>query len=78
MQDPSLWRPIKSAPHDGTEVLVFVDGHVVVATWSEGHWQAVVAGKRVWDAAGSEIALGTPTHWRPVPPPLGSMELLHT
>ncbi len=77
MQDPSLWRSIKSAPHDGTEVLVFVDGHVVVATWSEGHWQAVVAGKRVLDAqAGSD--LGTPTHWRPVPPPPGSMELLHT
>ena len=78
MQDPSLWRLIKSAPQDGTEVLVFVDGHAVVATWCEGRWQAVVAGKRVLDAAGGGIDLGTPTHWRPVPPPPGSMELLHT
>ena len=77
MQDPSLWRPIKSAPHDGTEVLVFVDGHVAVAAWTEGQWQAVVAGKRIIEAQGG-LDLGTPTHWRPVPPPPGSMELLHT
>ncbi len=72
MQDPSLWRSLASAPRDGTEVLVFVNGHVVVAAWAEGRWQAVVAGKRI------PFDLGSPTHWRPVPPPPGSMELLHT
>ncbi len=77
MQASSLWRPIKSAPRDGTEVLVFVEGHVAVATWTEGCWRAVVAGKRVLETQGG-LDLGTPTHWRPEPPPPGSMELLHT
>jgi hypothetical protein len=76
MKDPSLWRPITSAPRDGIEVLVFVDGHVVVATWSDGRWRATVAGKRVAGDQGN-FDLGTPTHWRPVPPPPGSMGLLH-
>jgi uncharacterized protein DUF551 len=77
MKDPSLWRSITSAPQDGTEVLVFVNGHVAVAIWTEGRWQAIVAGQRVSDAAGG-VDLSTPTHWRPLPPPPGSMELLHT
>jgi hypothetical protein len=37
----------------------------------------LVAGRRAYDGA-EFIDLGTPTHWRPVPPPPGSMELLHT
>jgi hypothetical protein len=37
----------------------------------------MVAGRRAYDGAGV-IDLGRPTHWRPVPPPPGSMELLHT
>lgn len=77
MQDPSLWRPIRSAPQDGTEILVFVDGHVVVATWSDGRWQAMVAGRRIVEHQGG-FDLAAPTHWRPVPPPPGSVELLHT
>ncbi len=77
MKDPSLWRPIASAPRDGREVLVFVDGHVVVATWTAGRWQAVVAGQTISEVQGG-FTLGAPTHWRPVPPPPGSVELLHT
>ncbi len=77
MKDASLWRPITSAPQDGTEVLVFINGHIAVAICTEGRWQAVVAGQRVSDTAGV-MDLGTPTHWRPLPPPPGSMELLHT
>jgi hypothetical protein len=77
MKDPSLWRPITSAPQDGTEVLVFADGHVAVAIFVQGRWQAVVAGQRVPDAAGI-MALAAPTHWRPLPPPPGSAELLRT
>ena len=77
MQDPSLWRPIAGAPRDGREVLVFVDGHVAVATWTEGRRQAVVAGQSIPEGAGG-LSIGAPTHWRPVPPPPGSTELLHT
>jgi hypothetical protein len=36
----------------------------------------VVAGKRAYDSTGV-IDLGTPTHWRPLPPPPRSTELLH-
>ena len=77
MLDPSLWRPIASAPQDGTEVLIFVSGHAVVAIWDQGRWRAVVAGKRISEEQ-TGLDLGSPTHWRPVPPPPGSMELLHT
>ncbi len=77
MRDPSLWRTIESAPRDGAEVLVFVDGHVAVAAYHEGRWQAVVAGRRVLDGSGG-LDLGMPTHWRPLPPPPRSRELLHT
>ena len=77
MRDPSLWRPIETAPQDGKEVLVFTDGHVAVAVYQEGRWYGMVAGRRAYDGAGV-IGLGRPTHWRPVPPPPGSMELLHT
>jgi hypothetical protein len=77
MRDPSLWRQMDTAPQDGTEVLVFVDGHVAVAASNGGRWYGMVAGKRADDSTGA-VDLGTPTHWRPLPPPPGSTELLHT
>ncbi len=77
MRDPSLWRTLESAPQDGTEVLVFVDGHVATAADAEGQWWATVAGQRTLED-GRALTLGTPTHWRPLPPPPGSTELLQT
>ncbi len=77
MRDPSLWRTMQSAPQDGTEVLVFVDGHIAIAAYAEGRWWAMVAGKRIPDGAGA-LSLGAPSHWRPLPPRPGSTELLHT
>ncbi len=76
MRNPSLWRRMETAPQDGSEVLVFVDGHVAVAACNGGRWYGVVAGKRAYDSTGV-IDLGTPTHWRPLPPPPRSTELLH-
>ena len=77
MRDPSLWRPINTAPEDGSEVLIFVDGHVVVAAHIDGRWRPVIAGQPV-DGAPADRLNGLPTHWRPLPPPPGSPELLHT
>ena len=77
MRDPSLWRPIHTAPEDGSTVLIFVDGHVLVAAYIDGRWSPLVAGQPVHGAP-ADVLTGKPTHWRPLPPPPGSPELLHT
>ncbi len=77
MRDPSLWRPINTAPEDGSTVLIFVDGHVMVAAYIDGRWSPLVAGQPVRDAP-ADVLTGKPTHWRPLPPPPGTPELLHT
>lgn len=51
------WRPIETAPKDGTELLIFdpVDGPAR-AHWSTHNWYA-----------GTYVA--APTHWMPLPAP---------
>jgi hypothetical protein len=59
------WRPIKSAPLDGTPVLIFVPAEknphrqMMVGAWDRqnARWTAVPSVYRV-----------TPTHWLPLPP----------
>lgn len=62
------WRPIKTAPKDGSTVLLLVRGKVVEARWgckSDGDynnlgWEPTFAGA-IWG--------GSETHWMPPPPP---------
>lgn len=67
--DSNGWRPIETAPTDGTFVLL----------WPGNGWanhRAPTAGHRApslmdgkskwWDDEGQEIS---PTHWQPLPPP---------
>lgn len=60
------WRPIESAPKDGTRILLFdVSPHV-------GYWRASrVANKDLypdsWVETGSRHRVD-PTHWQPLPP----------
>jgi hypothetical protein len=62
----SEWKPIESAPKDGTEVLLAYPGGIVKSgKWTlfggyyEEHW-----------ADGERPRFGAdPTHWMPLPPP---------
>lgn len=62
------WRPIKSAPLDGSPVLLFIPDEknalrrMVVGAWdkSNNRWTAVAAVYRL-----------APTRWLPLPPPPG-------
>ena len=67
------WQPIKSAPRDGTPILVFVPptydwdkGYCAVAEWDDGDWAAA-------ECRGAEvfgwITPTGPTHWMPLPSP---------
>lgn len=60
-----MWRPIETAPKDGTEI-VFTDGKRLCL----GKW----AGRALrWAVAtyGGDFGIGTFTHWMPLPDPPG-------
>ena len=77
-----MWQPIETAPRDGTEIDVWVDGHRVCNV----HWSFSRSGTTgepiddpAWDgwavdgASGQSYTpnyvRGTPTHWMPLPEP---------
>lgn len=68
---PPEWRPIETAPKDGTRVLLakFV-GHPVHPTalwWATlGHWSAKWNN---WNDNVEPAGLAGPTHWMPLPAP---------
>ena len=63
------WRPIETAPKDGTSILVSDGAEVDQAEfWDDrGYWVAI-GGKC---AAGNGLGYD-PTHWMPLPPAPGS------
>lgn len=70
----SDWRPIESAPRDGTAILGIDmnDSKKPQTTvqweprWTGGRWYLVVEGEN------AESGAWTPTHWQPLPKPPGS------
>ena len=67
------WKPIKIAPKDGTEILLF-DGHNMrVASWKD---TLMISGLPSFEWVYAEITedwpecltVDKPTHWRPKPP----------
>lgn len=72
----SEWRPIETAPKDGTPVLLYVKEYSSTVT-IEGWWQGGLDGNWacVWlDVHGCGCCSGSdpnPTHWMPLPPPPG-------
>lgn len=57
---PPVWRPIDSAPKDGTEILLYEDRRIVSGAWNRGgamHMPYWMGG------------LFRPTHWMPLPSP---------
>lgn len=65
------WQPIKTAPKDGTRVLLWCDEtpRIVVSEWAKfDEWQGWVFS----DEALADIqpeGPSCPTHWMPLPPP---------
>lgn len=65
----SAWRPIETAPKDGTRVLVWALGDVFLASFGydigDGSaWQPEYAEVPMFDDPDS-----APTHWMPLPEP---------
>lgn len=67
------WRPIESAPKDGTPILVENDRGVHCVRWEaeEAHGDASFDGWYVDDGKSNlRVLRGTePTHWTPIPAP---------
>jgi hypothetical protein len=65
------WKLIETAPKDGTQILLLVDGVTVQASWGVGDdgdynnpcWNPTYTGA-IWD--------DDATHWMPLPPPLAA------
>ena len=57
------WRPLSTAPKDGTRILGFADGDITTVKWTSPgeYWQLCVCG------AYAEDAEWWPTHWMPLP-----------
>lgn len=68
------WRPIETAPRDGTDVLVAGDGWVDAASFGPTKYHGygwLDAGDRAhWDSYTARPLSGV-THWLPLPPPPG-------
>jgi len=70
----SEWQPIKTAPMNGTEILIADRERVVKAEWAEisrGTWAWIVGYLQDFDGSPKtplyiEIE---PTHWMPLPEP---------
>lgn len=76
--DKHRWRPIESAPRDGTEFLAFKAGSVFTACAAlynnfvpaEGGGFALSGQREGWSRIETSAVLPTdPTHWQPLPAP---------
>ena len=77
LRDEAEWRPIETAPRDGSVVFLCRDGWRFTGCWScnieewvAGCWSCNI---EEWVAAKKTYQLlspyEVPTHWRPLPPP---------
>lgn len=62
------WRPIETAPQDGTRVIVYDGNSAYSAQFSNGRW---ILSPEAWEGDGWNGMLvdapGTPTRWMPLP-----------
>lgn len=67
--EAAMWRPIETAPRDGTHVLVVnrLNPNIPPAPvhWFDGAWSLSANQKAEY----SDWVWGQPTHWRPLPTP---------
>lgn len=71
------WRPIKTAPKDGTAILIYAAPDMGVAVWYRGDVEPGEPNEfepywAIWDGHDHNSAyrrhLMNPTHWMPLPP----------
>jgi len=62
----SQWKPISTAPKDGSYVILYVpdeDSELTIACWIYGDWRSWVWSEDCWQN------VLNPTHWMPLPEP---------
>lgn len=62
------WRPIESAPKDGTIILGAVDGETRLLSWGKTS-HVPMYGFCLADQGAEDFDLCEPTHWMPLPQP---------
>ena len=64
------WKPIESAPRDGTPILVCVTYSRQEGGWHTEQWVDWTGGTYVWPMFQQRVdILFPPTHWMPLPKP---------
>ena len=67
------WRPIETAPRDGTPIWLYTGAGQCEGYWNYGEWvQDAVS--CTYDGAGGPAFQCNPTHWMPLPLPPTSAE----
>lgn len=72
------WRPMKTAPRDGTPVLLLIEGVAIEAAWDETPWRGRDAGEWVVATVSSHgcgccsSSNDEPTHWMRLVKPEGA------
>ena len=61
-----MWKPIESAPKDGTRVLSYREGYAesMAVVW----WNGTGCGAACWLPVNGAV-WHSPTHWQPLPAP---------
>ena len=67
-RDLAGWRPIETAPKDGTEIQLWRGAHAA-ASVVNGRWQKIGRGGRWEINYGSARIVPAPPHWQPLPEP---------
>lgn len=67
------WKPIETAPKDGTRILLFQRGKVVCGSWDEQPLNSKPkpfwSHDRIRVFGVTDARENPPTHWMPLPPP---------
>lgn len=61
------WRPIETAPKDGTPVILYVDDICIEGYWGVVDYDEINRPLCFWTYAGNAELYENPTHWMPLP-----------
>lgn len=63
------WRPVETAPKDGTEILVSILGKDVLGHDERGYGVVSWEGSLGWCNDDTAVLISGITHWQPIEPP---------